>query len=254
MKTLSADILLKGVGFRYPNSTEPAVLAEIDLEIAQGSTCCILGPSGCGKTTLLRLICDELQPSAGELYIAPERLAGGYAVIAQTAPLLPWRTVLQNITIGLELRGEVRRAQLDYVDDLIYEYKLNGAENKKPGEISGGMRQRVAALRALACRPMLLFCDEPFSAIDFVTRLALTTKFKKLCKLSGCTTVFITHNIEEAIFLGDSIQVLGGRPARIVASYTPRLSVHPEDAVLCRESPEFEELFRQIWGKLDEPE
>jgi NitT/TauT family transport system ATP-binding protein len=116
--------------------------------------------------------------------------------------------------------------------------------------LSGGMAQRVAIIRALESEPKILFCDEPFSAIDFVTRLSLNTKFKKMSRNLGCTTIFVTHNIEEAIFLADRILVLSRRPCRIVDEFAPQLSRCPEDAVKCRQSPEFPAYFDRIWEKL----
>jgi len=245
------DIELAGVGFSYVVGERPQViLQDINLKVDRGSFCCILGPSGCGKTTLLRIVSGELQAFSGALYIDEGRVKSGFALIPQSAPLLPWRTVLQNVTIGLELKGSLLKGQLEHVQGLIDEYYLRGSENLRPGELSGGMKQRTAVIRALASNPALLFCDEPFSAVDFVTRLALITKFKKLCKLSRATVLFVTHNIEEAIFLGDEIVVLGGRPTSIISRHRPSLSIHPEDAVECRRSPEFEPLFRAIWKDL----
>jgi NitT/TauT family transport system ATP-binding protein len=130
-------------------------------------------------------------------------------------------------------------------------FRLQGFENSYPAELSGGMQQRVAIIRALQSEPDILYCDEPFSAIDFVTRLYLNTEFKKKSRSLGCTTVFVTHNIEEAIFLGDRILVLNGSPCKIVADITPRLSLCQEDAVRCRLSPEFPKLFDEIWSKLE---
>jgi NitT/TauT family transport system ATP-binding protein len=112
------------------------------------------------------------------------------------------------------------------------------------------MSQRVALIRALESKPHILFCDEPFSAIDFVTRLSLTTRFKKMCRVENITTVFVTHNIEEAIFLGDKVVVMSGLPGRIVATYSPTFSTGGEDAVECRRAPEFGELFVKIWKDL----
>ena len=249
---LDVDISAQGLGFSYTSGAASVpVLRGVDLQVRRGNLCCVLGPSGCGKTTLLRILAGELFPDEGSLEVERARMSEGFAFIPQSAPLLPWRTVLQNATLGLEVRGPVLPGQLEHVSRLLEDYKLRGSEDLKPRELSGGMKQRTAVIRALACNPALLFCDEPFSAVDFVTRLALTTRFKKLCKISGCTTMFVTHNIEEAIFLGDEVVLLGGNPASVIARYEPSLSIHPEDAVECRQSPEFEPLFRAIWRDLD---
>jgi NitT/TauT family transport system ATP-binding protein len=130
-------------------------------------------------------------------------------------------------------------------------FRLQGSENSYPRELSGGMQQRVAIIRALQSQPDILYCDEPFSAIDFVTRLYLNTEFKKISRNIGCTTVFVTHNIEEAIFLADRILVLNGSPCKIVADIVPQLSDFQEDAVKCRLTPEFARYFNEIWVKLE---
>lgn len=225
-------------------------LSEVSFKVSFGELFCVVGPSGCGKSTLLKLLAKLLTPSAGQIELDPQLLAGGVAYVPQEASLLPWRNSLQNACLGLELKGELNRARVRSVLDSIEEYGLKGFERNLPGELSGGMRQRISVIRALESSPQLMLCDEPFSAIDFVTRLDLNTRFKRMCRVNAITTIFVTHNIEEAIFLADEIVVMSGRPGRIVASYRPRLSVAPENAVKSRQSPEFSDLFVRIWNDL----
>jgi NitT/TauT family transport system ATP-binding protein len=149
------------------------------------------------------------------------------------------------------MRGGLNKGKCGRILDSFKEYKLNGFEESFPTELSGGMQQRVAILRALNSEPDLLFCDEPFSAIDFVTRLYLNKLFKCMCGDLECTTIFITHNIEEAIFLADRIIVLSNRPCEIIDDFVPHLSLNSTDAVKCRESPEFSQHFNRIWKKLE---
>lgn len=226
------------------------VIDDVSFEVKRGDLLSIVGPSGCGKTTLLRMLAGLLSPTSGQILLNPDRERSGVALIPQSAVLLPWRTLLQNATLGMEIAGRCSAASLERVRYQIEAFGLAGFENSLPEELSGGMAQRVAVIRALESQPRILFCDEPFSAIDFVGRLELNTRFKYMCKVQGITTIFVTHNIEEAIFLGDEIIVMSARPARIVSAYSPKLSIGSDDAVECRKSPEFADLFQQIWRDL----
>lgn len=245
------DIIVENLGKTFHNAGESvAAIESVSFTVPRGCFLSIVGPSGCGKTTLLRILAGLLEPTAGSVQLAPDRVRAGVAYIPQTSMLLPWRTLLQNAALGIELKGSLSAARVDRIEAEIHRYGLGGFERSLPTELSGGMAQRAAVVRALESRPHILFCDEPFSAIDFVTRLSLNTRFKYMCRVQGITTVFVTHNIEEAIFLGDEVAVMSGRPSRIVARYEPQLSVGSEDAVKCRKSPEFAELFVQIWKDL----
>ena len=223
---------------------------DVSFSVPRGGFLSIVGPSGCGKTTLLRMVAGLLERTSGEVFLDPEREKEGVAFIPQASVLLPWRTLLQNVTLGMELKGSLSITGIERVRSEIEKYGLGGFEDSLPSELSGGMAQRVAVIRALESRPRILFCDEPFSAIDFVTRLELNTRFKFMCRVQAITTVFVTHNIEEAIFLGDEVVVMSNRPARTVVTYTPHLSVGSENAVECRKSPEFATLFQKIWKDL----
>lgn len=248
------DISVTGVSKTFLDRTGRRIkaLQNINLDIHHKETFCIVGPSGCGKSTLLRILLGLTDADEGSIKIRPERKAEGLAFIEQSACLLPWRTVLQNAAMGVEIRGMLKPSKLEAVEAMIREFGLAGFENSLVSELSGGMRQRVAVIRALASSPQVLICDEPFSAVDFVTRLHLNHKLKYLCDIEGITTLLVTHNIEEAIFLGDRIAVLSQRPGRIVNIYDGYLSIGGQDAVAARESPEFEALFHAIWNDLGE--
>jgi ABC-type nitrate/sulfonate/bicarbonate transport system ATPase subunit len=243
-----ADI---SVSYTSSNGVVPA-LEHISMAVRRGEMCCIVGPSGCGKSTLLKAILGLVPYQQGTIDLNKSRLREGIAFVQQDCPLLPWRTAMQNACLGAEIKDSLNSAVVGRVQRTLIDLGLSGFENNFMSELSGGMRQRVAIARALESCPALLFCDEPFSAVDFVGRLALTSKFKYLCRVGGITTVFVTHNIEEAIFLGDTVVVMTGRPGRIKRIYRPELSIGSEDAVKCRKSPEFPMLFQNIWTDLED--
>ncbi|MFA5265694.1 MAG: ABC transporter ATP-binding protein [Opitutaceae bacterium] len=246
------DIEVAGLrkSFGGRNGDDLVVFDGLTFSVARGSLLAIVGPSGCGKSTLLRILAGCESKSAGKVHVDEDRRAHS-ASIEQRPALLPWRTAFQNACLGAEVRGRLNSTIAQRVRDAFESFGLKGFEDHFPPELSGGMQQRVAIIRALESSPWMLFCDEPFSAIDFVARLGLSTEFKKMCRLLGCTTLFVTHNIEEAIFLGDRILVMGKRPCQIVDDLSPALSRFPEDAVKCRQSPEFAEYFDRIWAALE---
>jgi NitT/TauT family transport system ATP-binding protein len=246
---LSASSLCKE--YPQPGKAPLRVIDNLTFDVERGKLLAIVGPSGCGKSTLLRILSGGEQPTTGKVQWTDEKRRDQTASIEQSPSLLPWRTALQNASLGPELRGKFNDVVITRITDAFREFGLGGFENTYPEQLSGGMQQRVAIIRALESKPLVLFCDEPFSAVDFVTRLTLNTDFKKLCRMAQCTTVFVTHNIEEAIFLGDRILVLGKRPTKIVFELFPKLSVAPHNAVRCRQSPEFSVYFEQIWTALN---
>ena len=205
-------------------------LSDVDLTIEQGDFVSLIGPSGCGKTTLLRAIADLVQPSSGLLRVngmMPEaaRLARAYGYVFQAPALLPWRTVARNIMLPLEIMGlpaERRRAEAAHYIDLV---GLKDFARKFPWQLSGGMQQRVSIARALSFKPSLLLMDEPFGALDEITRDGLNLHLRELWMRTGLTGVFVTHSIPEAVFLSTHIVVMSARPGRIVeviASDLPR--------------------------------
>jgi NitT/TauT family transport system ATP-binding protein len=231
---------------------EHRVLDSISLEICRGEFVSIVGPSGGGKTTLLRILSGLDTPTQGAVRLDLSRVSEGMALVEQSALLLPWRTLLQNAALGLELREGLAPANLKRVHDLIFDFGLEAFEAYRPDQLSGGMRQRVAVIRALAPKPRILFCDEPFSSVDFVQRLSLNAEFRSRCSVEGITTVFVTHNIDEAIFLGHRVIVLGKNPGTIVGEHLVPDSISEAGPVACRHLPEFTTLFASIWKELRE--
>jgi NitT/TauT family transport system ATP-binding protein len=221
-------VVAQGLRHVFPDGT--VALDSIDLEIARGSFVAIVGPSGCGKSTLLRLISGLEQPSKGRLWVAGrdetasrERSDLRVGFVFQDAHLLPWRTVLENVILPLELRrtppGEARQRALAAIADV----ELTEAVSRFPDELSGGMRMRVSIARALATAPELLLLDEPFAALDELTRQRLDERLRKLWSEHGMTVLFVTHSLSEAVFLADRALVMSRRPGRVVLDHPVEL-------------------------------
>ncbi|HYM31165.1 MAG TPA: ABC transporter ATP-binding protein [Candidatus Cybelea sp.] len=214
-------VVFRGVSVRFTTERGTVTALEnIDLEIARGSFLTLLGPSGCGKSTLLRVIADLIQPTGGSAAVLghpPEvaRQNREIGFVFQDPALLPWRTVLQNVTLPLEVGGGKARSGPHSAADLIKLVGLAGWESAYPHELSGGMRQRVAIARALVSGPKLLLMDEPFGALDEITRDRLNEELLQVWASTGTTVVFVTHSIYEAAFLGREVLLLAARPGRV---------------------------------------
>jgi NitT/TauT family transport system ATP-binding protein len=224
----SAMVSVRGVSKVYPGGVE--ALNDITLDFPKGKLTTILGPSGCGKTTLLKIIAGLMPPSAGEVTVAGRRVAGPgpeRAFVFQDFALLPWATVLRNVAFGLELRGVPRAEREAAAMRHIAEVGLDGFERHYPHELSGGMRQRVGLARALAVDAEVLLMDEPFSAVDEQTRRKFQEDLLALAAGKGKTLLFVTHSIEEAVYLSDRIVLLSRRPSRVSSIVEPDI---PRDA------------------------
>jgi len=195
------------------------VLRDVSFEIPAGQVACVVGPSGCGKSTLMGLAAGLLRPSSGALTWdgTPVRIGTNphVGMAFQQPGLFPWMTVRQNVAIGPRTRGQDRAAAARIADEFIERVGLTGFGDAYPSQLSGGMAQRVGIARALALRPRLLLLDEPFASVDAFTRLKLQEEFKALLKLDRPTVMFVTHDVPEAILLGDSIVVMTQRPASV---------------------------------------
>ncbi len=202
------------------NYGQQEALQDISLGIEKGEFVCLLGPSGCGKSTLLNTMAGFIQPSKGSVVIdgkEVEKPSSKYVTIFQNYGLLPWRNVEKNIALGLETshksKAEVKEIVKKYIDLV----GLNGFEKKKPAELSGGMQQRVSIARGLAVDPEILFMDEPFGALDAITRMKLQDDILDICHTTKKTIVFVTHDIEEAIFLSNRVVIMDANPGTIKA-------------------------------------
>ncbi|KYH31047.1 ABC transporter ATP-binding protein [Neomoorella mulderi] len=204
----------------YTGGGAVPALVNINLTVPAGQTCVLIGPSGCGKTTLLYLLAGLLQPARGEIWIGEERITKPRqrtAIILQDYGLLPWKTVWENAALGLALRKFTARQQQERLQPLLAGLGLAGLEKRYPAQLSGGQKQRVAIARALSLEPDVLLMDEPFSALDALTRESLQQILVEIQNQRRLTTVLVTHNIEEAVFLGQQIIVLTGAPGQVKA-------------------------------------
>jgi NitT/TauT family transport system ATP-binding protein len=214
---MTIAVSCRGVGKSYARRSGVVhALEPVDLEVPAGEFVVLIGPSGCGKTTLLRILGGLIDPSAGEVRLVPG--ADGRSNIGfvfQESNLLPWLTVQQNVALPLKLKGAARQRRLARARELCARVGIGGFEGRWPRELSGGMQQRAAIARALADDPALLLMDEPFGALDALTRTRLNAELERLWLASGATVVLVTHSISEAVMLADRIVVMTARPGRI---------------------------------------
>lgn len=206
--------------------TGPVVLDEVTLDIAAGEFVCLLGASGCGKSTLLNLIAGLDRPTSG----AVETPAEGSAVMFQESALLPWLTASRNVELALRLRGVPRSERRARALELLRVVNLADAGDKRPHELSGGMRQRVALARALAQDKPVLLMDEPFAALDAITRDLLHEELERVWRATGRTIVFVTHNVREAVRLGQRIVLLSSRPGRVAGQWQVSAAARRSDS------------------------
>ena len=218
------EIRVRDVALTYDSRNGPVqALAGCTLTIRGGAFACLVGPSGCGKSTLLDLMA-RLAPMGGgriEIDAGPTGPAARIAVVFQRPALFPWKTVAGNIAFGLRAQGLSRSAARSRVEEFIALVGLDGFAHAYPHELSGGMAQRVGIARALALQPDLLLMDEPFAAVDAQTRALLQEELLRIMAHSGMTVVFVTHDVAEAVYLGDIVFVMSGRPGRIIRTLTP---------------------------------
>jgi|SRR5262245_1179270 len=227
------------------------VLHDINLRIDAGELVVLLGPSGCGKSTLLNLVAGFLQPTRGRVthdgqaVTRPDRRR---TVVFQDYALFPWMTVQRNVEFGLKAQGVSVEERADIAREYLALVKLTGFEDRYPYEISGGMKQRAAIARALAPKPDILLMDEPFGALDAQTRVLLQEELARIVADMHCTVLFVTHSIEEAVFLADRVVVLGAHPGRIESEHRIELP-RPRNSGT-RALPEFVALTQQLWESL----
>lgn len=231
---------------------ETAALKDISFEVYEGEFLSIVGPSGCGKTTLLSMIAGLLKPQSGTILFHPDLTGKQNAIgyMLQHDHLLEWRTIYKNIMLGLEIHHDKSPESRKKIDALLEKYGLYSFRNKYPSELSGGMRQRAALIRTLVLDPKLLLLDEPFSALDYQTRLSVSSDIVDIIKKEGKTAILVTHDLSEAISLSDRILVLTCRPGTVLKSLPIHLTKQGTGAVAARKSPEFSSYFNELWEDL----
>jgi NitT/TauT family transport system ATP-binding protein len=249
---------IRGEGLSYAYLTragETLALEDLSLEVRDGEFCSIVGPSGCGKSTLLALISGLLLPTQGRIFVDGSQVRGTnerVGLLLQKDHLFDWRTVLQNAELGLEILGKSTTEARRRAHRLLESYGLGGFEKSYPYQLSGGMRQRVALIRTLATDPDILLLDEPFSALDYQTKLILERDVHRIIRAHGKTALLVTHDIEEAVSMSDRVIVLSGRPAQVKNVYEIGLTLDAERTPMSsRDAPEFRSYCKSIWEDLD---
>jgi len=253
-------IVLSGIEqlFRTKDQ-EVLALTEIDLTISAGEFLVLLGPSGCGKTTLLRIIAGLQQPTNGSVEVGGNSLwrnasrndavMAELGVVFQEANLFPWMTIEDNIALPLKLRGVGKSERRKRARELCEMVGITGFEKRWPRELSGGMRQRAAIARALSCRPKILLMDEPFGALDAMTRDQMNSELQRIWMDSGCTVILVTHSIREAVFLADRVLLLSPRPGRMDTIRDIPIA-RPRD-IYVQSTAEFQEIETDLRRRLD---
>ena len=234
----------------HTTSCETHSLKDISFKLNKNEFISFVGPSGCGKTTLLNLIARLLKLSSGRIEMKGQPLEDtdtsiGYML--QKDHLLEWRTIYKNLTLGLEIQHKLDKQHLEIVDNLLKTYGLWDFRNVYPRQLSGGMRQRAALIRTLALAPEILLLDEPFSALDYQTRLNVSDDIGSIIKEKGISTLLVTHDLAEAISMADRVIVLSKRPGTIIADIPIQLSLDKRTPKSSRNAPEFNDYYNRIW-------
>ena len=223
----------------HTNKSEISAIDNLNLNIKDGEFVAIVGPSGCGKTTLLSILCGLEDKSSGEILYSKDELRMGYML--QNDTLFPWLNILDNCLLGVKIKKEVTKKNIDRVKTLLETYGLSDFAYKYPRNLSGGMRQRVALIRTLAINPDILLLDEPFSALDYQTRLAVSDDVWKIIK---------THDVAEAISMADRVVVLSNRPAKVKSIYNIEM-MNKSTPIGNRNKEEFKDYYDKIWKDID---
>lgn len=252
---MGAVVEVHNLSMKYHSlNGEITALRDINLCVEDGEFVSIVGPSGCGKSTLLSLIAGLLKPTEGSVMIEGQPVTGpgnqvGYML--QKDYLFEWRTIYENVILGLEITCTLNSQTKEYVLKLLETYGLSEFRDKYPNQLSGGMRQRAALIRTLAVRPQILLLDEPFSALDYQTRLAVAEDIHSIIKRENKTAIMVTHDIAESISMADRVVVLTKRPGTVKEIYRVQLTCEKKTPMSCREAPEFRHYFNDIWKDLD---
>lgn len=235
----------------YSDLGEVSVIQDMSFQIPKGSFTALVGPSGCGKSTILSLIAGLIKPLNGAItFYSDDYIAPRVGYMLQHDHLLEWRTIYQNVILGLEIQKKKTPQNLSFIDELLEKYQLQDTKDKMPSELSGGMRQRIALIRTLALKPDLLLLDEPFSALDYQTRLQVSQDVHQIIKSEQKTAILVTHDIAEAISMADQVFILTKSPCTI----KDKVSIDFEKQGIIREqvrkSSLFQDYFDYIWKEL----
>ncbi len=242
------------IGMRFEAASGPVeAIGNVSFDLREGEILALVGPSGCGKTTLFNIITGLLAPSRGEIVIASDRAGQDVGYMLQKDLLLPWRSVIDNVILGLEVRGMTRDKARAIARDLIEAYGLKGFEDARPSTLSGGMRQRVAIMRTLAFDPAVVLLDEPFSALDFQTRTLLQQDVARIIAERRKSAILITHDIGEAITMADRILVLSTRPSTVIRTMDIEIPRDARDPISLRSDQRYNDYFVSIWEDLQLP-
>ena len=242
-----------GMAYHTLNGEIPA-LSHISFSINEGEFVSLVGPSGCGKSTILNLIAGLLKPEQGAITmqgIPLEKSPVTIGYMLQKDHLFEWRTIYENVILGLEIQKKLTKDRQDREEHLLKDKGLEDFKQARPSQLSGGMRQRAALIRTLALEPSLLLLDEPFSALDYQTRLNVSDDIGKIIKKEGKTALLVTHDISEAISMSDRVIVLTKAPASIKCELPILLDIPEKTPMNARSAPDFKDYFNRIWKELN---
>lgn len=239
--------------YHVPRGRDVVAIRDLSLAVEEGEFLCLLGASGCGKSTMINMFAGFIQPTAGEVLLRGNPISGiepKCGMVFQSYALFPWKTVRGNVEFGLKMKGVGKGERRDIAEKFIRLVKLDGFEDHYPTELSGGMQQRVTLARILAADPQVLLMDEPFAALDAMTRQVMQEELLRIQEQSKKTIVFITHNIDEALVLADRVIVLSSRPGRVKAVIKNNLE-RPRH-VSVQLSPDYASLKSEIWSQVED--
>lgn len=249
-------LTLEHVSYAYHQAEgETPALSDISFSLEPGHFLAVVGPSGCGKSTLLSLISGLLMPEEGRILLqgVPVREArANIGYMLQRDHLFEWRTIYSNVLLGLEIRKQKTPEKLEKVDHMISSYGLSAFRESRPSQLSGGMRQRAALIRTLAMEPDLLLLDEPFSALDYQTRLSVCDDIYGIIKEQDKTAILVTHDLSEAVSMADQVLVLSRRPGRVKLCLPITFSMEYRTPLASRNAPEFKDYFNLLWKELND--
>lgn len=249
---------LNKVSFSYhTDRDETQALKNISFQVNEGEFVSIVGPSGCGKSTLLSLITGLLKPESGTIKLKGrhiDKVQAHIGYMLQKDHLFEWRTVYENVLLGLEIQKKLTKENVRRVEEMLDNYGLGNFKYVKPSQLSGGMRQRAALIRTLALNPEILLLDEPFSALDYQTRLNVSSDIGDIIRNEKRTAILVTHDLSEAISLGDKVIVFGKAPATVKKVIPVEFDMEERTALKTRNAKEFKNYFNLIWKELNDNE